>query len=359
MTRRRSAAAAHGGVGQVDLEGDLVKGGGGSGGRGGSGRGDGGECGGSCRGIGGDAGSGGSDSENITGGDVLPSVWFNDEDPSTIPEALRREEEDRRRAAKRALERYKKSKSQYQDHARGGAGGGGAPIRPKVPEPRIWWARKDGTGLWKRRIPNAAIMIDDWGTFNLSQEEQAKASCRSRTSTIHGPTDRGHKMLEAETVFVTRTHRTGYGIHANREMDIGEIVGPYSGFPYSSEQLGRHSTGRKECTHRLAIRRRLATMPPNWSGIEGPVLKPGTKHDGREYPLKYYRKNGYGSLLNSDRHSKCNCKIISEYKNYETRRGGDPSLYVDDEYCPADVPRNRRVPPRPSFPLFPRPTQPD
>jgi hypothetical protein len=76
--------------------------------------------------------------------DVPPNVWFNDEDPSIIPEDLRREEEVRRIAAKLALKRYKKLKRQYYDRlARGEADGGGVPIRPKVLEPRIWWIRKD------------------------------------------------------------------------------------------------------------------------------------------------------------------------------------------------------------------------
>jgi hypothetical protein len=302
---------------------------------------------------------------NIPADDVPPNVWFNDEDPSIIPEDLRREEEVRRLAAKLALKRYKKLKSRYRDSvARDEAGGGGTrmPIRPKVHEPRIWWIRKDGTGLWKRRIHNAEIMINDWGTFNLSQDEQAKARCRPRTSAVYGPSDRGHKMLQAETVYIRRTHRAGYGLHANRDMEKGDIAGPYCGFPYTSDQLGRHSMGRAEGTHRLAIRRRLATMPLVFAGIDGPILKTGAKHDGKEYDLRYYRKNGFGSALNSDRQSKCNCKVIVEYKNYEGWRGGD--LYVDDEYCPAEVPRNRRVVyPRSPPPtlvhmnLVPRPTQ--
>ena len=267
--------------------------------------------------------------------DVPPNVWLNDEDPSIIPEDLRREEEVRRIATKLALKRYKKLKRQYYDRvARGEADGGGVPIRPKVLEPRIWWIRKDGTGLWKRRIHNAEIMINDWGTFNLSRDEQAKARSRPRTSAISGPTDRGHKMLEAETVYVRRTNRAGYGVYANRDMHKGDIVGPYCGFPFSSDQLGKHSMGKDEGTHRLAIRRRLATMPLVFAGIEGLILKTGTKHNDKEYGLRYYRKNGYGSVLNSDRQSECNCKVIAEYQNYEGLRGGD--LYVDDASSDVD-----------------------
>ena len=51
-------------------------------------------------------------------------------------------------------------------------------------------------------------MIDDWGTLDLSQAEQAKARCRPRTSRIEGSSDsRGHKVLEADTVYARRTHR--------------------------------------------------------------------------------------------------------------------------------------------------------
>ncbi len=35
-------------------------------------------------------------------------------------------------------------------------------------------------------------MIDDWGTLNFSQTEQAKARCRPRTPRIEGSRQRGY-----------------------------------------------------------------------------------------------------------------------------------------------------------------------
>jgi hypothetical protein len=264
-------------------------------------------------------------------------VWYADEDPSKIPEGPRREEEARRREAKRKIAEYKKLKRERRDGG-GASGGGPPPTKPKVIEPRIWWIQPDGTGAWKKRIGNAKIMIDDWGTRNLSPTEKAKARCRPRTSRIEGSSDRGHKVLEADTVYARRTHRVGYGIYANRDLRKGDIVGPYTGFPFACELLGRHTTGREEGTHRLSLRR-LAAMPSNFTGIDGLVLS--TPVNGNMYNLPYYNRNGYGSLLNSDLHSECNCKVVAEYRNYENRIG--QQLFIDDEYCPDDVPREQRV----------------
>jgi len=51
-------------------------------------------------------------------------------------------------------------------------------------------------------------MIDDWGTLNFSQTEQAKARCRPRTPRIEGSSDsRGHKVLEVHAVWYSYTTR--------------------------------------------------------------------------------------------------------------------------------------------------------
>ena len=94
-------------------------------------------------------------------------------------------------------------------------------------------------------------MIADWGTLNISQTEQAKARCRPRTARIEGSSDsRGHKVLEADTVYARRTHRVGYGIYANGDLRKGYIVGRHTGFPFACELLGRHTLGREEGTPR-------------------------------------------------------------------------------------------------------------
>ncbi len=160
---------------------------------------------------------------------------------------------------------------------------------------------KVGRVAVKKRIGNAQIMIDDWGTLNFSQTEQAKARCRRRTPRIEGSSDsRGHKVLEANTVYALRTHCVGYGIYANRDLGKGYIVGRYTGFPFACELPGRHTTGREEGTHRLLLRR-LASMPSNFTGIDGSVLSAPVH--GNMHTLPYYFRNGFGSLLNSDLHS--------------------------------------------------------
>ena len=310
----------------------LVRGCGGSDVVGGGG---GGDSSGGSRGCcdGGGGGDGGNDGDD--------HVWYADEHPLLIPVVQRQEELLRRKEAKRRLEEYRKLRLEHLERQRRGEGGQ-PPVPQKVKQPRIWWTESDVAyeqGIWKATIDNEEIRIDDWRTKNLKGDTLEAARARPRNSVIQGLSDRGHKILQAGTVYVRRTHRVGYSVFAKRDLAQGEIVAAYVGKRYGCDVLDRHITARDCGTHKISLRHR-ASMPIYFTGINGEVINNLESEGGSRRNLQYYRKNGFGSLLNSDRERKCNCKVEVEYTNYTDQ---SKEFHVDDEYCPSEVPQDCRV----------------
>jgi hypothetical protein len=268
-------------------------------------------------------------------------VWYADEHPSLIPSDARQAELLRRQEAKRRLAEYRKLKLEHLKRQENG-GGGQAPVPPKVKQPRIWWTESNQPyeeGTWKSTIDNEEIRINDWRTKNLRGKALEDARARPRNSVIESPSDRGHKYIPAGTVYARRTLHVGYGVFAKRKLAKGEIAAAYVGERYSSDVLDRHNTARDCGTHKMSLRHH-ASMPTYFTGIDGAVVNNIESEGGNRRNLQYYRKNGFGSLLNSDCKSKCNCKVEVEYDNYTNPH---KDFQVDDEYCPSDVPQDCRV----------------
>ena len=158
-------------------------------------------------------------------------------------------------------------------------------------------------------------------------------------------------MLEADTVYARRTHRVGYGIYANGDHRKGYSVGRHTGFPFACELLGRHTLGREEGTPRLSLRR-LAAMPSNFTGIDGPVLSAPVH--GNMHTLPYCFRNGFGSLLNSDLHSECTQISPRGRGNADTLLRPEVGMNSWALRVPICWPPLKRRPKRPSRPR-PRP----
>jgi hypothetical protein len=81
-------------------------------------------------------------------------------------------------------------------------------------------------------------------------------------------------------------------------------------------------------------------MPSYFTGINGAVINNLDTASGSMYNLRYYIRNGCGSLLNSNADRKCNCKVVVEYSNYADEK---KDYHVDDEYCPSQVLQDSKV----------------
>ena len=271
-------------------------------------------------------------------------MWYADENPSAIPKAQLDEEKNRRVAARLELRAYEKA---VEEHKRQLAANSCCkeppPVKPKVTKPRIWHQ-----GSWVDRIPVGSREIKGWGTANLRGESAKLAAARQPTSCILDSRDRGDKFVEGGRMNLRRAGGEGLAIfNGDTELPQGFIVGPYAGGFMDAAAQSRHKTGPKDCTHYLTLCPGRTSLPPSISGIDGAVRH--TTGKGRRYDIEYYLRNGVASLANSRPRSEANCKLIVEYTNYENAGG---ELYLDDEYCPRDVPLKQRVCSPPSTPSF-------
>lgn len=196
---------------------------------------------------------------------------------------------------------------------------------------RHWWE-----GRWVKRTYLPEGEIREWRTYHLKGDDLEKARNAEPNSDVRIP---GNKILPAGRAYFRLVPRLGMCVFAG-ENDLPEytILGAYVGELFCDETLAKHKCqDDSEASHKLSLRHR-ATMPATVSGIKGGPIQP----KGQKFDLRYFWKNGPGSMLNSRSRNLCNCAFVVEYPHsliYENA----PALHVDDEYCDPRIPYSQRV----------------
>ena len=246
-----------------------------------------------------------------------------------VPLARIKPEQERREKALQEFRTYKEALSQDPD--------------AEFPEfdIRIWWTDPETQqGEWVSRlyVPAGEILL--WKAEGKSDEELQEIHKTGPNADFRTP---GKKVLEKDRAYLRLLPGLGLCVFSG-EKDIppNTILTMYAGWLCNEDSLSAH---RNEPSKGwiLSLRHR-ASMPGTVSAINGgPVQQRGDRFD-----LRYFWQNGFGSLLNTVRKTKCNCKFVVEYadqKYYERA----PKLFLDDEYCPQDVPYGQRVLPLKHF----------
>ena len=268
------------------------------------------------------------------------SIWWPDEyklatevpmDEETIEEMCKRQI---------ALQDHLEYEEDLQEHEEAlceASGTVAVSAHPPV-RPTVFISKIRLNDSWVKRLFNHRQDIMNWGTANLTGRRLSEAQAKPASTTLFDSTDRGDKFVPAGSLFIMRSEYggEGLGVFANGVLPKGTVVGQYTGELCSTDLLYRHEADKSVGGHYLSLRH-YGTVPPHCNTIDG---SPHTLADGSKvFDLEYFQRNGFGSLVNCDRQSNCNCKIILEYPSYHLF----DQLYMGDEYCPDNTPWKNRV----------------
>ena len=204
---------------------------------------------------------------------------------------------------------------------------------------RIWWTDPNtGERKWVKRLFLPAGEVLQWRTATLPDAALEAALQKAPDSDYRTP---GNKLLVQDRAYIRLIPGLGFCIFSgDHDLPGYYILAQYVGWLYSNDALAAHNSGPTD-THKLSLRHK-ASMPAYVSGINGGPVQP----NGQMYDLRYFWKNGPGSMFNAQSKSECNCRFVVEYPTQRIYENA-PALFVDDEYCNPEVPYRQRVlPPR-------------
>ena len=272
---------------------------------------------------------------------VRMSIWRPDEDGTALEllsDEETRTERHNRTAARDALLEYHKALEQYLELQRQGGEAEAVAAEPP-PRPRLISPRLFINGKWERRGYVTEMNINGWRTAHLKGQPAQAARAKQTSTIVKGKEDRGNKRVEGRSFYIRRSDPDGEGLclFAGKALPKGTVVGPYVGRLIRAEVLQRHRDGDQVGGHFVSLRNK-ASMPETQNVIDGAIMSQPV--DGKRYGLEYFLRNGPSSMANCGTPAQCNSKFMVEYERYD--RPG-PALYIDDEYCPEQIPPLQRV----------------
>jgi len=195
---------------------------------------------------------------------------------------------------------------------------------------RIWWTNPDtGEKSWVKRLYLPAGEVREWRMATLKDEKLQEAKLRAPDSDFRTP---GNKVLVRHRAYFRLVPRLGLCVFSgDTELPGNYILGQYVGWLYCNDALAAHDSKPTD-SHKLSLMHK-ATMPSTVSGINGGPVQP----DGEQFDLRYFWKNGPGSIFNSQCKRQCYCQFVVEYPTQMIYFNA-PKLFVDDEYTNQIVP---------------------
>jgi len=196
---------------------------------------------------------------------------------------------------------------------------------------RIWWTNPDtGEKSWVKRLYLPAGEVREWRMATLKDEKLQEAKLRAPDSDFRTP---GNKVLVRHRAYFRLVPRLGLCVFSgDTELPGNYILGQYVGWLYCNDALAAHDSKPTD-SHKLSLMHK-ATMPSTVSGINGGPVQP----DGEQFDLRYFWKNGPGSIFNSQCKRQCYCQFVVEYPTQMIYFNA-PKLFVDDEYTDKIVPK--------------------